>query len=296
MKSPELAQLVAGLRAGGPDLSASPPVAREGFSAMVAAAPVADDVRFRSLQLAGLPVLESLTPDASADRVLLYFHGGAFVIGSAQDYRSLSANLGRAAGARSLSVDYRLAPEHPFPAAIDDAVAAYRALLGQGIRPGQIVVAGDSAGGGIVLAMLVAARDAGLPLPAAGLLLSPWLDLACTGESMTSRRHEDPSLRRGGLLSMASLYLAGRTPLQPLASPLLADLRDLPPFLVQVGTAEILYSDSVRLAARAADEGVRLTLSVWPDMVHVWHFFSFLLREGREAIDEAGAFLRGQFR
>ena len=296
MKSPELEQLIAGLRAGGPDLSASPQAAREGFSAMVAAAPVADDVVFSRVKLGALDALQSTTPGASEDRTLLYFHGGAFVIGSAQDYRSLTANLGRAAGMRCVSVDYRLAPEHPFPAAIDDAVAAYRALLDQGCKPGQIIVAGDSAGGGITLSMLVALRDAGLPLPAAGVLLSPWLDLACTGESMTSKRHEDPSLRRDGLLSMASMYLAGKTPLQSLASPLVADLRGLPPLLVQVGTAEILYSDATRLAARAGDDGLRLTLSVWPDMVHVWHFFSFLLQEGRDALMEAGEFMKREAR
>ncbi|MEN9704757.1 MAG: hypothetical protein RLZZ393_636, partial [Pseudomonadota bacterium] len=173
MKSPELEQLVAGLRAGGPDLSASPQAAREGFSAMVAAAPVAPDIVFDRVKLGGLDALESRTPGARNDRALLYFHGGAFVIGSAQDYRTLTAELGRATGVRCVSVDYRLAPEHPFPAAVEDAVAAYRALLESGLEPGHVVVAGDSAGGGLALSMLVAARDAGLPMPAAALLISP---------------------------------------------------------------------------------------------------------------------------
>ena len=294
MKTPELEQLVAGLRSGGPDLSAPPAEARAGFSAMVAAAPVASDIQFDTLELGGVTVLASLTPGARTDRTLLYLHGGAFVIGSPQDYRSLSAELGRAVGARVVAPDYRLAPEHPFPAAVDDALAVYRALLTQGQRPGNIVLAGDSAGGGLVMSLLVAARDAGLPLPAGALVISPWVDLACQGRSMETKLSEDPSLKREGLLAMARLYLQGRPPQTPLASPLFADLTGLPALLVQVGSAEILLDDAVRLAGNAAEAGVRVQLSVWPDMPHVWHFFSFLLREGRQGIDEAAAFLRAQ--
>jgi epsilon-lactone hydrolase len=292
MKSPALEQLIAGLRAGGPDLSATPQAAREAFTAMVSAAPVAADAQFERVRLGALEALQSTTPGARTDRTLLYLHGGAFVIGSASDYRSMTAELGRAGAVRCVSVDYRLAPEHPFPAAVEDAVAAYRALLDSGVAAEHIAVAGDSAGGGLVVSMLVAARDAGLPMPAAGLVISPWVDLGCTGQSMTTQRDADPSLKREGLLAMAGLYLQGRPARLPLASPLQASLAGLPPLLVQVGTAEILLSDSTRLAARAAEDGVRLTLSIWPDMVHVWHFFAFLLEEGREALAEAGAFLR----
>ncbi len=294
MKTPELEQLIAALRSTGPDLSAPPAEVRASFSQMVSAAPVATDIAFETLRLGNIPALESRTPGAVTERTLLYFHGGAFVIGSPQDYRSLIGELGRAVGSRAVAPDYRLAPEHPFPAAVEDAVAAYRALLQGGLAPERIVLAGDSAGGGLVVSLLVAAREAGLPMPAAALAISPWVDLACQGSSMQSKLEEDPALEREGLLAMAELYLKGRPARTPLASPLYADLAGLPPLLIQVGSAEILLDDAVRLAARAGEAGVRVQLSVWPDMPHVWHFFGFMLREGRQAIAEAAQFLRSQ--
>jgi epsilon-lactone hydrolase len=292
MASPEFAQLIAGLRAGGPDLSASPEVARAGFTAMVSAAPLAADVQVSRTRLGGVDTLVTATPGADVGRTLLYLHGGAFVIGSAEDYQTLSAELGRAAGIRALSLNYRLAPEHPFPAAVDDALAAYRALLDQGHSATSIVVAGDSAGGGLALSLLVATRDAGLPQPAAALLISPWVDLACTGETMHSNAEADPSLQREGLIAMATHYLQGRSAALPLASPLHAPLHDLAPLLIQVGSAEILLADATRLATAAAAADVRVSLQSWPEMVHVWHFFGFMLPEGRAAIAEAGHFLR----
>ncbi len=292
MKSEALEQLVAGLRAGGPDLGAPPPQARASFSAMVEAAPIAADVQFERIELAGVPALASTTPGARTDQALLYLHGGAFVVGSAHDYRSLSCELGRAAGVRAVSVDYALAPEHPFPAAVDSSVAAYRALLDSGLSPRNIVIAGDSAGGGLTLSTLLAARDAGLPLPAAALCISPWVDLECSGGSCQSKADADPSLKREGWLYMAGQYLQGQSARHPLAAPLQANLQGLPPLLVQVGSAEILLDDALRLAQVAAHADVPVQLSVWPDMVHVWHFFSFMLPEGRQAIAEAGAFLR----
>jgi len=294
MASAELQALVQGLRAGGMDFSAAPAAVRTAFSAMTAAAPLPADVQVRECSLGGLPALETRTPGIDPDRVLLYLHGGAFVIGSARDYLTLSAALGRAAGCRAVSVDYRLAPEHPFPAAVDDALLAWRSLLAEGVPAQRIVLAGDSAGGGLALALLVAARDAGLPLPAGALLLSPWVDLACESPSMRERATADPALTREGLLAMAAHYLQGRPPSEPLASPVHADLEGLPPLLVQVGTAEVLLDDSLRLANRAAQADVPLTLAVWPQMVHVWHFFAFMLPEGGRALEEAGAFLRGR--
>ncbi|HTT02282.1 MAG TPA: alpha/beta hydrolase [Steroidobacteraceae bacterium] len=294
MSQSELAQLVAMLRSSGPDLTAPPAQLRADFTAMVGAAPLSSELHFEPTALGGVPALSCMSPGTRVDRCLLYLHGGAFVIGSAQDYRSLFGELGRATGVRAVAPDYRLAPEHPFPAAIHDVLAAYRALLAEGRPASSIVVAGDSAGGALVTALLVGARDAGLPMPAGALLISPWVDLACEGRSMSTKALVDPSITREGLLIHAALYL-GRQPAEtPLASPLYADLAGLPPLLVQVGTAEILLDDALRLAARAAEANVRVSLSVWPDMPHVWHFFGFMLEEGRRAIGEAAEFLRAR--
>ena len=291
MSSTELAQLITLLRSNELDLTSSPQKARADFSASIGAAPVAADITFEAGKLAGLPVLASTTPGARTDQTLLYIHGGAFVIGNPTDYRSLSGELGRAAGVSTVSLDYRLAPEHPFPAAVDDCVAAYRALLEGGIKPADIVLAGDSAGGGLVIATLVAARDAGLPMPAGALTISPWVDLACTGNSMQSKIAADPSITREGLLANAELYLQGKPLTTPLASPLYADLRGLPPVFVQVGTAEVLLDDSIRLVGALGAADVPVHLSVWPNMPHVWHIFGFMLSEGRDALTEAGVFL-----
>jgi acetyl esterase/lipase len=291
MSSAELAQLITLLRSNELDLTSTPQKARADFSASIGAAPVAADITFESGKLAGLPVLASTTPGARTDQTLLYIHGGAFVIGNPTDYRSLSAELGRAAGVSAVSLDYRLAPEHPFPAAVDDCVAAYRALLEGGIKPADIVLAGDSAGGGLVISTLVAARDAGLPMPAGALTISPWVDLACTGSSMQSKIAADPSITREGLLANAALYLQGQPLNTAQASPLYADLRGLPPVFVQVGTAEVLLDDAIRLVGALGAADVPVHLSVWPNMPHVWHIFGFMLSEGRDALTEAGVFL-----
>lgn len=294
MSRAELAQLLALLRASGPDLTAPPAQLRAEFSAMVGAAPIAPDLSFDPITLGAVSGLACTPPGARGDRCLLYLHGGAFVIGSAQDYRSLYGELGRAAGLRVVAPNYRLAPEHPFPAALDDALAVYRALLASGLPASGIALAGDSAGGGLVTSLLVAAREAALPLPAAAVLISPWVDLACTGASMRSKADADPALTRSGLLANAALYLDERSLETPLASPLYAELTGLPPLLIQVGTAEILLDDALRLAARAAAAEVRVSLSIWPAMPHVWHFFGFMLEEGRQAVSEAADFVRAR--
>jgi acetyl esterase/lipase len=211
-----------------------------------------------------------------------------------RSHRALVARVAAASGARGLNVDYRLAPEHPFPAAVDDAVAAYRWLLEGGLDPARIVVAGDSAGGGLTVSTLLALRDAGDPLPAGGVCISPWTDLACTGESITSRAEHDPMVQGPGLLDMAAAYLAGHDPRAPLASPLYAELHDLPPLLIHVGSAETLLDDATRLADRARDAGTAVELDVWDDMVHVWHAFAPLLPEADEAIGRIGAWVRGR--
>lgn len=288
---PELEQLVAALRADRPDLSGPPAAARVAFEEMRAAIPVAPDLTFAAVDLGAVPGLKTRSPGAAADAALLYLHGGGYVIGSAQGYRGLAAELARAAGVTGYAIDYRRAPEHPCPAAVDDAVAAYRALLDQGLAAGRIVLAGDSAGGGLTVAALVAIREAGLPQPAAALALSPWSDLACTADSLTSKAAEDPSITAAGLRASAALYLAGADPAGSVASPVRADLSDLAPLLIQVGSAEVLLDDSLALARAAGAAGTSVRLEVWPGMIHVWHAFGFRLAAGRRAIAEAGAFL-----
>jgi len=289
-----LEQLKAGLKASGLDFTKPPLTARAEFEAMLATIPVQEDIAFSTIELGGVPTLKATTPQAAADAALLYFHGGAYVVGSATGYRALAAELGRAAGVITYSVDYRLAPEHVFPAAVDDAVAAYKAVLDQGIAPGRVVIAGDSAGGGLVVALLVALRDAGLPAPAAALTISPWVDLTCSGSTIATKAAVDPSLTPEGLVAMAGHYLAGGNTAQPLASPLFADLAGLPPLLIQVGSAEILLDDAIRLAGAAGAADVPVQLEVWPEVPHVWHAFAFMLPAGRAAIDQAGAFLKAR--
>ncbi len=295
MSAQELESLVTMLRSGGPDLAAPPPQARKNFEAMFAAFPIAEDITFEPTTLGGVPARWSMTPGASKERVLYYLHGGGYLLGSSLAYRSLFSELARAMGARGLAIDYRLAPENPFPAAVDDAVSGYRALLSQGIAPGSIAIAGDSAGGGLTVAMLVAARDAGLPMPAAAVAISPWADMECVGGSMISKAADDPSLNREGLLAMGSLYLNGASPRTAWASPLHAKLTGLPPLLIQVGSLEVLLDDATRLAAQAAEADVAVQLEVWPRMPHVWHGFAFALSEGRDAIAAAGAFVKARF-
>jgi acetyl esterase/lipase len=226
--------------------------------------------------------------------VILYLHGGGYVMGSIATHREMVARMSKASGARALLVDYRLAPEHPFPAAVDDATAAYRWLLSQNIKPSRIVVAGDSAGGGLTLATLVALRDAKTPLPAAGVCISPWVDMEGTGASMTTRAKADPVVQKQGLLGMAQLYLGGKDPKSPLAAPLHADFRGLPPLFIHVGDAETLLDDSTRVAEKAKMAGVKVDLEIWPEMPHVWHLFAPFLPEGQQAIDKIGKYVQAK--
>ena len=295
MSAYEREALIAMLRSGGPDLAGPPEKARENFDAMLGAIPVPNDITFETATVGGVPGRWSTAPESLPGRVLLYLHGGAYMVGSSFGYRALSSALARAARARGLTLDYRLAPENPFPAAVDDAVAAYRALLAQGISPGSIAIAGDSAGGGLTVATLIAARDAGLPMPAAALALSPWADMAGAGASMSTKAAQDPQLNREGLLAMAGLYLNGASPETALASPIYGNLTGLPPLLIQVGSIEVLLDDAIRLAARAAEANVAVQLEVWPGVPHVWHAFAHVLSEGRDAIAAAGAFLAARF-
>ena len=278
----------------GPDGTLDVIAMREGMEAMSATAELPEGTRCTPCEVAGRPAEWVEGPDADASRVLLYFHGGGYVLGSIATHRGLVARIARVAGIRGLALDYRLAPEHPFPAAVEDATAAYRFLLEEGIAPEGIAIGGDSAGGGLTFATLVALRDSGTPLPAAAIALSPWVDLEGSGESMDSKAEADPMVGREGLLAMARLYLGDADPKTPTASPLHADLAGLPPLYVQVGTAETLLDDATRIAERARAASVQIELEPFEDLVHVFQAFAPHVPESLEAIEKLGAFLKRQ--
>ncbi len=256
--------------------------------------PVPDDVRVTEVTAGGVPAHWLAAPGADAGRVLLFLHGGGFELGSLRSDGELAARLGRASGMRVLFPEYRLAPEHPFPAAIDDVLAAWRWLrAGQGLSARSIAVAGDSAGGGLAVALLVAARDAGEELPAAVVLMSPTVDLTGSGTSMTERADQDPLSTPAMLRQFAAGYLAGADPMTPLASPLFASLTGLPPLLIQVGTADLLLSDSERLAAAAARAGVDVSLHIGEGLPHVYPIM-LGTPEAEQATEQSGTFLRAR--
>jgi epsilon-lactone hydrolase len=253
---------------------------------------IAADVAVEPVSANGVPAEWTITPGVDRDAALLYLHGGGYVIGSLDSHRHLVAEAGRALGAAALALDYRLAPEHPFPAAVEDALAGYRYLLARGIAPGRIVIAGDSAGGGLVVAAMLAIREAGLKQPGCGWCISPWVDMEALGESMDSLAAIDPMVQKADILDMAKLYLNGADPRSPLAAPIYADLRGLAPLLIQVGAAETLLDDAIRLARTAGAADVRVDLQIWPEMVHVWSLFHPELDAGRHALTAGAAALR----
>jgi acetyl esterase/lipase len=252
----------------------------------------AADVTVEPATANGVAAEWTIAPGADPSRVILFLHGGGYVSGSIASHRHMIAEAGRAAGARTLALGYRLAPEHPYPAALEDSLAAYRFLLDGGIDPRAIALAGESAGGGLALATLVSLRDQGLPLPACCWCSSPWTDLAMTGDSMVTKAARDPLIQKPDLEELAALYLDGADPRLPLVSPLHADLRGLPPVLIQVGSSETLLDDSLRLAAVVGAAEVDTTLRIWPEMIHAWHLFHPQLGAGRAALAEVGAFIR----
>ena len=265
---------------------------RERLDAIGSTSPPAGDIRLEPIDANGVAAEWSLAPGSDPSKVLLFFHGGGYCSGSIVSHRGMVTEAGRAARARTLAVGYRLAPEHPFPAAIEDARSAYRFLLDQGIAPSRIVIGGDSAGGGLTLALMTSVRDAREPLPACAWLVSPWVDLQMIGASLAEKAVADPLISKSYLEELASAYLAGADPAHPLVSPLNADLAGLPPLLVQVGSAETLLDDAVRIARRAGAADVRVNLEIWPHMIHAWHLWAAQLEAGRRAIASAGAFIR----
>jgi epsilon-lactone hydrolase len=268
------------------------PERRQRLDAIGSISLIAEDIGLEPIDANGVAAEWSLAPGSDPSKVLLFFHGGGYCSGSIVSHRGMVTKAGRAAQARTLAVGYRLAPEHPFPAAIEDARSAYRFLLDQGVAPSKIAIGGDSAGGGLTLALMTSVRDAREPLPACAWLVSPWVDLRMTGASLAEKAAIDPLISKPYLEELASAYLAGADPANPLVSPLNADLAGLPPLLVQAGSAETLLDDAVRIARRAGAVDVRVNLEIWPHMIHAWHLWAAQLEAGRRAIASAGAFIR----
>ena len=264
---------------------------RLSYERLMSSLPLDDDIQTERVGANGVPAEWSSAPESQASRVIMYLHGGGYLFGSVRTHRVMLAHMARAAKARILALDYRLAPEIPFPAPVEDSVFAYQWLLGQGITADKMVIAGDSAGGGRTVAALVALRGVGEPMPAAGVCISPWADMESTGESMITNAEADPSVSKERLLKIARVYLAGKNPRAPLASPIHADLTGLPPLLLQVGGIEVLLDDSTLLKTRAKDAGVPVEMDVWDDMPHVWHHYAPILPEARQAIGKIGEFV-----
>ncbi|HBD13307.1 MAG TPA: alpha/beta hydrolase [Porticoccaceae bacterium] len=246
----------------------------------------------RSVTVGGVPGEWQLPIKGEPERTILYLHGGGYVLGSPDSHRDMVGAIADAAQARALILDYRLAPETPFPGAVEDAVAAYKALLDEGEAPEKIFIAGDSAGGGLTAATLVSIKDQGLPNPAGGVCLSPWADLTFSGASMNTKALDDAMLSKETLSWMGGLYLAGQDAGNPLASPIFADLSGLPPLLIQVGGDEVLLDDALRLHEAGRSAGVDVTLEVWDQMMHVWHLMAMAVPEGKLAIKGIGEFMK----
>jgi acetyl esterase/lipase len=261
---------------------------------LLAAQPLPAGVIVTAAALGGVPAAEVTVDGVEPRHVVLYFHGGVYVLGDAFQAAGLAAQVARRTRAKGISVDYRLAPEHPYPAAVDDALAAYEALLEGGTAPSDIVLAGESAGGGLAVATLVSAREHGLPMPAAALLMSPYADLTLAGATMETKRDADPLLSREALQARIPDYTAGQDPALGLISPVFADLSGLPPLLIQAGTHEVLLDDAVRLARQAATADVQVTLDITPGVPHVFQAYYPILDEAAAALDRAGEFLSTQ--
>ena len=269
------------------------PARRQRLDDIGATWPVAPDVTLTAVDINGLPGEWSIVPGSDRSRVLLFFHGGGYCSGSITSHRRMVSEAGRAGGVRTLAIDYRLAPENPFPAAFDDAVTAWHFLRRQGIAAKHIAIGGDSAGGGLSLAVALKLRDIQEDLPACLWLVSPWTDLTMSGSTVITKEAVDPLIHKGYLCELADAYLAGAVDRRdPRVSPLFATLTGMPSMLIQVGSAETLLDDAVRLAGAAGEADVPVTLEVWPQMIHAWHLWNSHLESGRQALSSAGSFMR----
>jgi len=294
MASPQAEAIKDQLRlfAGSLDPNASLEEMRASYEAFAQLTTDPDGVTWTEVDAGGVPAIWADPADGARDRVLEYVHGGGYVIGTADYYRRLTGHLANALGCRVLNVDYRLAPENPHPAPVEDATAAYRWLLGQGIEPSHIAISGDSAGGGLTVATLLKIREQGLPMPAAAMPLSPWIDMEGTGESMTTRADRDVLVQAETIKGMADAFLQGQDARDPLAAPLHADLRGLCPLYIQVGDDETLLDDSIRLADKARAAGVEVRLDVFPEMQHVFQMAAGNMPEADEAIGRLAEWVR----
>jgi epsilon-lactone hydrolase len=255
--------------------------------------PIADDVKLTAVDVDGMPGEWSTVPGSDPSRVLMFLHGGGYCSGSLVSHRRLVTEAGRAAGVRTLAIAYRLAPENPFPAAHDDAVTAWRFLRDQNISATHIAVGGDSAGAGLTVALISRLRDAHEKLPGCAWLISPWTDLTMSGSTLLSKQAVDPLIHKQYLNELADAYLpAGMDRKDPRVSPVYADLKGFPATLIQVGSAETLLDDAIRFAAVAGAADVRVTLEIWPQMIHAWPLWNAHLEPGRRALANAGAFIR----
>ena len=269
------------------------PARRKRLDEVGAVWPVAQDVEVTAIDVNGVPGEYSILPGSDHSRVLMFLHGGGYCSGSIKSHRRLVTEAGRAAKMRTLAVGYRLAPEHPFPAAYDDALTAWRFLRDQGIAAAQIAIGGDSAGAGLTLALIGRLLDAREEVPACAWLISPWADLTMSGSTLVSKAEVDPLIHKEYLNELAAAYLAARTDRNdPRVSPLFADFRNFPPMLIQIGSEETLLDDAIRLAARAGAADVAVTLEIWPHMIHAWPLWNAHLEDGRRALASAGSFIR----
>jgi epsilon-lactone hydrolase len=269
------------------------PARRKRINEVGAVWPVADDVELTPVDVNGISGEYSIVSGIDSSRVLMFFHGGGYCSGSIESHRRLVTEAGRAASVRTLAVDYRLAPEHPFPAAYEDALTAWRFLRNQGIAAADIAIGGDSAGAGLTLALIGRLRDAHEELPACAWLISPWTDLTMSGSTLESKATIDPLIHKEYLNELADAYLSADVDRKdPRVSPLYADFRSFPPMLIQIGSDETLLDDATRLAARAGAAEVAVTLEIWPHMIHAWPLWNAHLEDGRRALLKAGVYIR----
>ncbi len=265
---------------------------RASYERATADFPLGKNIEIERISAGGVTAEWVCIPGDDISGTLLYLHGGGYVIGSSRTHRSMLARMSAAAKIQVLGLDYRLAPEHVFPAPVEDSIAAYRWLLSEGVEPGNIVVGGESAGGALVVSLMVALRYLGEPLPAAGICISPWADLEQSGGTMSTNAEVDPAVNRERLQAFADNYLGGKDPRAPLASPIYADMAGLPPLLIMAGSVEVLVDDAKRLAAKGTQDGVDATLEIWDDMPHNWQMYAHILPEAQQTIDRIAVFIR----